>query len=232
MAHINDSRLNQLRTGGKWNLFSGLDEPVLAHILAHSDTRRYGTNENIYRQGSPATALYQVVEGGVLMRTWSISGKELLYVRMEPGDCFGELGLIDGKPCYHDADAATATILRRVGKTDFEDLRHRFPAFEHALLQLLARRTRSIYATIDDAFLLDVPNRLARRLDDMFRQRQRDALEPVVTCSHEELSKMIGSSRQSVASILKDWEREGWLEQSYKSIRLTTPERLTDLIDP
>ena len=47
-----------------------------------------------------------------------------------------------------------------------------------------------------------------------------------ITISHEDLAKMIGSSRQSVTGILKGWEREGWLVQSYGHIELLLPEKL------
>ena len=41
---------------------------------------------------------------------------------------------------------------------------------------------------------------------------------------------MIGSSRQSVTGILKGWEREGWLVQTYGHIELLLPEKLLAFI--
>ncbi len=219
------------RTGGKWNLFASLSDDVINAISTGCRVMEFEQGNCIYRRGDQSNALYQVISGRVLMRTYSSEGKELLYVHLEPGDCFGELGLIDGKPCHHDADAGSTTSCLRIDKLEFQKLQRQYPEFQEALLLFLARRTRAIYATIEDAFLLDVPHRLARRLYGMFQQRQRAGLDPVVTCSHEDLAKMIGSTRQSVSSILKDWERDGWLEQSYNSITLKSLGQFRSLIE-
>lgn len=221
---------NPQRSGGKWNLFATLTDDAIDAISTGGQIQQFEPGNSIYRHGDRSNALYQVMTGRVLMRTYSKDGRELLYVHMEPGDCFGELGLIDNKPRHHDADAGPLTTCLRIDRLVFLQLQRQFPEFQEALLQLLARRTRAIYTTIEDAFLLDVPHRLVRRLYDLFQQRKRAGLDPVVTCSHEDLAKMIGSTRQSVSSILKGWERDGWLEQSYNTITLRSPEQLRSLI--
>lgn len=161
---------------------------------------------------------YQVLSGRVHMRTYSSAGKELLYVHMEPGDCFGELGLLDGKPCHHDADAEAGTALLFLPAAEFSSLRSRHREIDEQLLQLLARRSRASYETIEGAILQDMPHRLARRLLSLVEEHAGE--EDEIACSHEELAKMIGSSRQSVTATLKGWEREGWLDQAYGKIRL------------
>ena len=79
---------------------------------------------------------------------------------------------------------------------------------------------------LDDAYLLDMPHRLGRRLWVLYRASLREDPVGKITISHEDLAKMIGSSRQSVTGILKGWEREGWLVQSYGHIELLLPDKL------
>ena len=69
-----------------------------------------------------------------------------------------------------------------------------------------------------------MPHRLARRLSDLLPDSNPEEAE--ITCSHEDLAKMIGSSRQSVTGTLKDWERQGWLLQAYGRIRVLDPASL------
>ena len=111
------------------------------------------------------------------------------------------------------------------------ELRQAHPEINEQLLQLLAQRIRVIYHTFEGALLLDVPRRLAGRLLDA-RGPASDTTTEVaeITCSHEDLAKMIGSSRQSVSAILKDWERKGWLQQAYGRIRLLSPRDLESLV--
>ncbi|NJN05130.1 MAG: Crp/Fnr family transcriptional regulator [Rhodobacteraceae bacterium] len=81
---------------------------------------------------------------------------------MVVGDCFGELSIFDGKPAHQDGVADTDTVLMRLAEPDFHELRHAYPEVNEALLAFFARRVRSVYELIDDAYLLDVPHRLAR----------------------------------------------------------------------
>lgn len=220
-----------LRSGGKWNWIGALSDKAFAALSERCGYVTYEPGTNVYRQGERASALYQVLSGRVLMRTHSASGRELLYVYMDPGDCFGELGLIDGRSCHHDADAGPRTTLLRLGRSEFQELRREHPSLNDALLQLLAKRTRSIYETIEDAFLLDMPHRLARRLRDLFQQQSRQGNDPVLVGSHEELANMIGSSRQSVSTLLKEWEVAGIIELSYGRVTLRSADDLENLIE-
>ncbi len=221
-----------LQVMGRWNWLAALPESVREAVAERSDQVNVKSGESIYRQGDKATALYQVLEGRVQMRAYSREGKELLYQHMEPGDCFGELGLIDGKPYHHDAHASTATALLRLDRGNFLDLRRVYPEINEQLLQLLAQRTRVIYETFEGALLLDVPRRLAGRLLELGSATSNTCTDDLeITCSHEDLAKMIGSSRQSVSAIIKDWERQELLQQAYGRIRLLKPRELAELIE-
>ena len=220
-----------LITGGRWNWFETLSGEAAAAVARCCNRVELPARQNIYRRGEPAKALYQVVSGRVQMKTFSGDGRELLYVHMQAGDCFGELGLIDGQPYHHDADTGTATTLLRLGASDFRRLRQAFPEIDRQLLLLLARRNRTVYDIFDDALLLDLPHRLARRLWGLFDDPVTSATAPEIVCSHEDLARMIGSSRQSVSATLKDWERKGWLKQAYGRIRLLDPQGLAKLLE-
>ena len=225
------SKFVSLQVMGRWNWLAALPKLVREAVAERSGQVKVAAGESIYRQGDKATALYQILEGRVQMRAFSREGKELLYQHMEPGDCFGELGLIDGMPYHHDAHAGTATTLLRLDRANFLELRRAYPEINEQLLQLLARRTRVIYQTFEGALLLDVPRRLAGRLLELGSPAADNSIADLeITCSHEDLAKMIGSSRQSVSAIIKDWERQELLQQAYGRIRLLKPRELAELV--
>ena len=142
-----------LQTNGRWNWLAALPESVRAVVAERCDVIDVDTGESIYRQGDEATALFQVLEGRVQMRAFSRDGKELLYQHMEAGDCFGELGLIDGNPCHHDARASTRSTLLKLGRIDFLELRHAHPEVNEQLLQLLAQAVVATLLPTQDEFL-------------------------------------------------------------------------------
>ena len=212
-----------IRTGGDWNWLTMLPEEVFAAIDAHCVPRQLRAGENVYRREEASDALFQVVKGRVQIRNYSASGKELLYTYMEPGDCFGELGLIDGESRHHDVDADGEAELAVLLSTDFSRLREQYRDIDHQLMVLMSRRTRRLYEIYEEAFLLDLPRRLAQRLHTIGGSVARTVEEeapPALVISHEDLARMVGASRQSVTSILKNWERQGLLRQAYGKIVL------------
>jgi len=224
-----------LRSGGEWNWIHGLSEKAFEATNRCSRVKQLATGETIYRHAQPAEALYQLLSGRVRLYNFSAAGKELLYIYLEPGDCFGELGLIDGRPHHHEATAEGDVSLAVIGKSEMTQLRETFPEINSQLLQLLAKRTRRIYELLEDAFLRDVPRRLAQRickLGEALQQQQNAAGESLLLhCSHEDLAKMVGSSRQSVTTIMKAWERDGLLRQEYGRLQLLDQAALQQFAD-
>ena len=78
--------------------------------------RQIDKGETVYRQGDDPTELYQVVEGAVKICNFSLEGREVITGQFQPGDCFGEMGLIDGLPRVSHAIASMNTVLRVLPK--------------------------------------------------------------------------------------------------------------------
>jgi len=215
-----------LRTGGVWNWLKSISDDAYIALNDACRPLHLPRGEMLYHRGDEVTSIYQIISGRVLFSVFSRSGKEIRYVHMVPGDCFGELSIFGGRPAHHDAQAEVDTLILMLSEQDFHRLRKVFPEINEALLRFLARRVRTVYDMLDDAYLLDMPHRLGRRLWVLYRASLREDPVGKITISHEDLAKMIGSSRQSVTGILKGWEREGWLVQSYGYIELLLPDKL------
>ncbi len=215
-----------LRSGGIWNWIGSISDEAYVALNDACRPLHLPRGEMLYHRGDALSSIYQIVSGQVQFSVFSTTGKEIRYVHMVPGDCFGELSIFGGKPAHHDAEAEVDTLIMKLSGDDFHRLRKVFPEINEALLLFLARRVRTVYDTLDDAYLLDVPHRLGRRLWALYRASLREDPAGKITKSHEDLAMMIGSSRQSVTGILKGWERDGWLAQSYGHIELLLPDKL------
>jgi CRP-like cAMP-binding protein len=44
--------------------------------------------------------------------------------------------------------------------------------------------------------------------------------------SQEDLAARLGTSRQTINRILRDWEVRGWIARGYKRLRIVRPENL------
>jgi CRP-like cAMP-binding protein len=121
-------------------LFADLDSTELAEVARLFKERRFNEGETVIREGSGGAAFFIVEDGAA---TVSVRGRE--RGRLEPGDYFGEIALID-------AGARTATIVAETdllchGLTywDFRPLVQENAAMCWKLLESLARKLRAAH---------------------------------------------------------------------------------------
>lgn len=74
---------------------TGLSESDRDSILAEAELRTFAEHEVLYSQGSTADGLYLVVEGEVTLTRTNRSLQNFDLARLEAGDVFGEIGILD-----------------------------------------------------------------------------------------------------------------------------------------
>ena len=212
------------------DFISGLPASVREELDSLRVTRRLNSGQAVYRQGDPATEIYQLIEGAIKLCNYKTDGKEMITGTFRPGDCFGEMSLIDGMPRVSHAIAVGPVALRVLSARHFHALYLKYPEISRELNLMLCRRVRLLYALSEEASSLNLHQRLARVLHRLaysqgFRD-QHDAL--YVGTSHEELGRMLGASRPSISKELKSLEGEGVIELRYGKIYILDVDALDE----
>lgn len=99
----------------------------------------FAAGEVITRQGAEAHWLYLVTQGSVSIRLAS-AGLEKEIARLGPGEFFGEMSLLTGKPRSTTVVALTEVRSFRLGKDAFESILARRPELADGLADVLTRR--------------------------------------------------------------------------------------------
>ena len=111
----------------KTPICGGLKTETLRLILGQSEEQNIPQNEFFFREGDVGDCLYVIQSGtAVVQRTWK--GEPIVLARVGPGDCFGEMSLIDLKPRFAAVQAETDcsvvrvpfSALSRLCRTDIE----------------------------------------------------------------------------------------------------------------
>ena len=112
-------RLEQLRIV---TLFSGLTDEALALIAQVATEESHATGTKIFQHGDTGDKLYLIREGKIrISRDVPGMGEEALAV-LGPGQCFGEMSLVDDSPRSADARVHERCMLLAIPKDGFEDL--------------------------------------------------------------------------------------------------------------
>src|SRR5438270_13913599 len=86
------------------SLFKGFPAEQLSPLLPALHSRTYQSGAFLFHEGDPGNVLYIILEGQVKIGHIGVSGEEVVYAILMPGDTFGELALFD-ESGLHAADA-------------------------------------------------------------------------------------------------------------------------------
>ena len=212
-------------------LLARLPQQDMRALASRGRMRTYPAGTTIFSEGERGDSLHVVVEGRVRITVTSGSGDEATVAMVGPGDCFGELSLLDGRPRSASAVASTNTKTFVVTREAFTGWVNERPAAALAILETLSLRLRRTDEALADLAFLDLAHRLAKQLialASMHTPEGAPRLEPPVRISvtQGELSSMLGVSRESVNKQLNAFAREGWLTLARGAVILQELEAL------
>lgn len=203
-----------------------LAEDVQQRLLAVAHRRTLARGESLFHKGSSPDALFGVVAGSLRVSVVAPGGREAVIAMLEPGHWFGEVSLLVGRERVYDTCAVDTTEMAVVAAADFHRLVAEHPDVHMAFTRLVCLRLRQALAWIDDVILMPLPVRLAHRLLTLDAREERagegagQGGGTLLGVSQEDLSFMLGVSRQSVNRQLKLWEEDGTLRVRYRAIEL------------
>ena len=200
-------------------------------LLVHCHRRVYSSKAAIIRQGDPAGELYFIIRGSVTVLLEDDKGHEIVLAYLNPGEFFGEIGLFN-----EDANrtalvrARSECEIAQIGYKKLKALTEIYPDLIIAMTSQLARRLRNTNRKLGDLAFMDVYGRVARTLLDLCEQP--DAMTHPngmqVRVTRQELSRLVGCSREMVGKVLKDMEDQNHISTAGKNIAVlgVRPKRL------
>jgi CRP-like cAMP-binding protein len=135
-----DARVRHLQ---RVPLFSGFDEAELRRVADLSRIVEAPAGTVVTQIGEPGESFFIIIDGTVAVRTPVGTGSQL-----RPGDCFGEMSLLDGEPRSATIVATTDLRLLVVDRSHFWRLLDETPDLVRRLLTILSRRVRGLEHTV------------------------------------------------------------------------------------
>lgn len=156
----------------KW--FAGWPAAELERLQAVAVERRLAAGEAVFQEGDPGDGVYFVQSGRVQISASLHSGTRHVFARVEVGEVFGEMAVLDGQPRSACASAEVDTVVGFLPRAP--------------LLELLGRSPRLALTMVQE---------ISARLREFDRQHMREAL-------HAERLAVLGRFAQSIVHDLKN----------------------------
>ena len=212
-------------------LLRNVSSEALGQLTRSLRRRSYHRGEVIFHQGDPGDTLHLVRNGRVKVVLPAETGDEVVLAILGPGDCFGELAVLDGGPRSAGVVAMEPVETLVLGRQDFLSFFRANPEAAERMVVNLAHVIRKVNEDVADLAFLDLPGRLAKKLLELAESHGQPmdggaGIEITVPLTQEELAGMIGATRPSVNKILGWYEDQGAIQRRGRRIAILKPDAL------
>jgi CRP/FNR family transcriptional regulator len=206
------------------NFFSQLNKQHQFQLLELAVTRQFIHDELIDNLGGQSESVYVVTNGRVKISELTAEGKEVILWFCGTGELFGfaetlVASTFSGHQVHAQACGRGEVLV--IGKTDFEHFIMDNPGAVLPVVQLLGFRLREISEVLMDVTSSDVTSRVIRllyRLGGLYGKSVNKGLRIDLPITHQEMADMIGTSRQTVTTVLGELKRKGLIETEQRTI--------------
>lgn len=200
-----------------------LDDTTKDYVCENTYEVTYKPGENIHNGDCLCVGVIFVQSGVLRVYLMSEEGKEVTLYRVEDGEtCVLSASCVLTEITFDvHVDSETETKAWVLSSGAFADLIERNIYFENYQNKLKAQRLSDVIWTMQQILFYSFDKRLAIFLYDELIKNG-----PVVTYSHLEIAKYLGSAREVVSRMLKYFEKEGILTVSRKEIIITDKKAL------
>lgn len=194
------------------------------------ERRRFAKGTVLYEEGFPCPLVPLIVSGVVRVYKMSETGREITLYRVEEN----QVCVLSSTCALADQDAKLPAVA--VAETDVELLAiptHVFrrmlrenPALHGFINHLLTERLAEMMMVVDEVAF----GRVDLRLAELLLRQSAEHPERAVLATHAQLAMELGSAREVISRLLKDFERKGLVSLGRGRVDVTDADGLRAFI--
>ena len=196
-------------------------EIMLEHFSDLGEIISYKRNALIEFEGSRMNHIYLITEGRVKQFFTNANGLEKTILILSRGDMFGEVTMIQ-KDCDHCiTETYCPTKVCKISRDVFEDYLKKNPDLYNSVMLMLTTKFRLLMYQIFDSNYLTTKEKLyalLQRLSIQHEKKKDEGKEIDLYLTHEEIARMIGSTRSTVTRLMRELEEEKKIQRNGKRL--------------
>jgi CRP-like cAMP-binding protein len=216
-------------------LFRDLTPAALERLCRYAKTVKYKRGAKVVSKGDPGASMFAVARGTVRMSSSSTDGRAALLNLIGAGETFGEIAMLDGQPRSTDAIANTDCELLVIDRRDLLPFIRDEPDLAMRFIELLCTRLRWTSEQVEELILQNLSARLAsalvRLVERKTSNKTNNGKERTIDATQQQLSEMVGISRESTNKQLVSWAANGWVRLEHGAIVVLQPEALREVAE-
>lgn len=192
------------------NLLDELAKPELAEFREAFQERSFAKDRIIYTPDTEEDLVFVIAKGRVRIYL-AYGDKEFTLAILNPGDIYATHA-----DCYIQAFDDTTLML--AGVREIKTVMARVPLFTRTMVRVLGHILRNSFTIIGDLAFKDIRDRLLGYIlveaDTKGTQLENGGMELQFDLTIEQLSLLMGATRQTVSTLLNNLERDGLIKKT------------------
>lgn len=174
-------------------------------------------------EGDGCTYFSFLLSGTIRVYKLGESGREITLYRLFEGDsCILTASCILSNSNFPAISVAETDIeVVSIPSSLFRDWINKYDSWRHFIFELIAQRLAEIISVVDEIAFRHIDTRTADRILQLYEKRGNP-----VKITHQQLASDIGSSREVITRILKDFEEKGDISTSRGAITVVNAQSL------
>ena len=196
-------------------MFATLPETLQEQLSASAPERSFDAGQIIQQRGEKATGFWLIAAGSVAVGQYLRDGEFRAVAVLGPGDSWGELAMFADRPRVVDAVARSACRLRFIRDAAFEAALEENPKAMRSLLGALSVQLQEVLDITTGIRSGSAAPRVAGLLVSLARSNEESA---TIRVSQSELAELLGLSRMTVNTALREYEAQEFVHRRYGGI--------------
>jgi CRP/FNR family cyclic AMP-dependent transcriptional regulator len=172
-----------------------------------------------------STKMFVLMSGKVNLVCTNNEGRRLVIATLEPGAIFGEGALNESGDPNVFVEAAEDVSVWVIPASEARNMTIQYPILGWGLLQTYGQRLMQVENSLEDVAYKKLPERLATLLLELSDNRNG----MIKGVSHQSLADHLGTYRETVSAILRDFKRQELVELGYRRINILDADALRDI---
>jgi CRP-like cAMP-binding protein len=181
----------------------------------------------VCRMGRPVTYWFGVVDGLLKMSGENAEGQVMTFTGLPPGGWFGEGTVLKREPYRYNVQALRKSLVAGLPVDIFHKLLDASLDFNRFIMHQLNERLGQFIAARQIDRMTNPEQRVARSLAALFNPTLFPGVGQVLKITQQELSYLVGLSRQRVNEALNALEAAGMIRVEYGGLRILDAQALT-----
>lgn len=207
-------------------LFRDLNQHELAEMDRQLTMSTCASGKIFYMPEDTGEVLFLLKKGRVHLYRIAPNGKKLIVATLGPGTVFGEMSMVGQGMHNSFAEAIDECVLCVMSRSDVERLIREKPAVAFRFVESMGTRLTDMEYRLEEIAFKSIPARLAGLLVQLAGEHGSNM---VTGYTHQDLSEMLGTYRETVTQTLNDFKLDGLIDISRKKVILRDMEQLRKL---